>query len=153
MVAFAKERFAQVINDIKPLLPLHHTELALYQGDIAFDPDYAKYDTLDTMGVIKIYTVRADDGLIGYAIYVVMPHMHYRQNVWARCDLIWIKPEYRRAHIGKGLLAFVEAQLALEGVSVMHTTGKTAHPELLALLLSEGHEHTEFGCSKRLKGP
>ena len=152
MVTLAQERFRNVIDELKPLLAQHWRELALYQDVIEFDPDYAKYDTLDGMGVIKIYVARDEGAVVGYAVYVVMPHMHYKQDVWARCDIIWVSPEHRRQHTGVMLLRFVEERLRADGVSVMHTTGKVEHPALRALLEHEGHECVEFGHSKLLKG-
>lgn len=152
MVDFARERFQDVIEELKPLLARHWRELALYQDDIAFDPDYDKYAVLETTGILRMYIARSDDAVVGYAVYVAVPHLHYRNDVWAKCDILWVAPEHRRQHTGVLLLRFVEAQLRAEGVSVMHTSGKVEHPALRALLESEGHVCVEFGHSKLLKG-
>ena len=145
----ARESYAEVLDDIKLLLPEHKAELALYD-DIPLDPEYEVYETLDRLKQVSIYTVRVSKKLVGYAIYFVRKNPHYKGFVWATNDIVLIRKSHRRFGLGNALFSFIERDLREQGAHVIHTTAKTAHPELEMLLESRGHRHVEAGYSKRL---
>lgn len=150
-ITCATETYAQVIDEIKPLFNAHWCELALNQDAIELDPDYEYYELMDRADRMLVVTARDNDGpIVGYAVYFIDRHKHYRQHKWAVADIIWLHPDHRRGRVGDGLLAFVEQALKVRGVSVMHTTSKTAHPALARLLDHRGHEMIEVGHSLRL---
>jgi len=150
-VTFATESYEQVIEEIKPLNAQHWDEIALNKDFIGLDPDYEFYEAMDRLGRMVVATARDDDGpLIGYAIYFLGPHKHYREHLWAISDIYWIHPEHRRGRVGMNLFKFVEQALRTRKVSVMHTTSKTAHPAAARMLESLGHTMIEVGHSKRL---
>jgi GNAT superfamily N-acetyltransferase len=150
-VTFARERFHDVIDELKPLLERHWREIALYQDEVVFDPDYDRYADLDEKGVMHAFFARVDGNIVGYAVYFVMPHLHYRRDKWAVCDIVWIAPEHRRQATGAGLFSFVEESLRASGATAMHTNGKEDHPALGFLLEHLGHGRVQFGYSKLLK--
>jgi GNAT superfamily N-acetyltransferase len=99
------------------------------------------------MGLLRLYSVRKDGELIGYAIYTDQArHPHYPQR-WATSNLIYLKPEYRRGGIGFGLLEFIEDDLV---GYVMQTAVSESHPALGMLLSARGHAKVEAIYSKRL---
>lgn len=151
MTTFTKEPFVDVIEEMKPMFERHWQELARNQEMIKLDPDYERYLAVDKLGILRMFMAREDGKIIGYAVYFVSPHMHYRNDTWAVSDILWVSPEKRRGRVGIDLLRFVETSLREEGVSVMHTTGKEAHPALATVLDHLGHARIEFGFAKVLK--
>jgi GNAT superfamily N-acetyltransferase len=149
-VVWRRERYPEIIDDIKVLLPMHHKELALYQDDVPLEPDYTVYARLDASNAMCIVAGRLDGALVGYAIYVVKRHPHYTSKKWAASDIFWLAPEYRRFGAGKAMFEKVEEELKGMGVAVMHTTYKTEHPAAGYLLTSLGHAHIENGHSKKI---
>ncbi len=155
-LAIQTETYAQVIEDIKPLLEKHWREIAVYD-DIPLDPDYEFYRRAFDAGLAAIYTARLDGVLIGYAIYFIRPgkaadgHHHYVGTGWAVSDIILVVPEHRNTGVATSLFDLIEADLKARGVAVMHTTAKTAHPQLGFFLEGRGHAMVEQGYSKRLK--
>lgn len=147
---YARESYAEVINDILPLLPEHHAELALYKDTVALDPDLDFYRAASGAGALRIYTGRFDGKLIAYAIYLVRHHPHYKSHRWAVCDLVWVRPEHRNAGVGNGLYDMIERDLRRDGPIVIHTAAKKDHPELGFLLGMRGHALVEMGYSKLL---
>lgn len=148
---FARENYATVVEDIQRLLPLHHDEVALDKDAIPLDPDLPKYQVLDERGLIVIYTVRTEEcRLVGYAIYAVHLHLHYKTTKVAVSDLVFVEKEHRNFGAGSGLMAFVEDDLRAQGVVVMRTSTKAAHPQLAMLVQSRGHEVAEVIYTKRL---
>jgi GNAT superfamily N-acetyltransferase len=150
--AFARETYDQVIDEIKPLLVEHWRELALYQEDIPLDPDYEIYRAMDHKGALAIYTIRygAERRLVGYAIYFLRNHHHYRGAKWATSDIVLVAQSHRNLGAGNGLFDYVEQDLRNQNVNVIHTMTKLEHPELAFLLESRGHQKVEVNYSKRL---
>lgn len=147
---YARETYDEAVRDIAPLLREHHLELALYQEDVPLDPDFSFYEAADKAGLTRIYTARIGGRMVGYAIYVVRLHPHYRTHRWAICDIVFVHPDHRNLGVGNGLYDFIETDLRKGGPIVLHTTSKSGHPELGALLAMRGHALVELGYSKRL---
>ena len=166
-VTFQREKFAATIDEAKPLLVRHWAELARNRGSIAFNPDYEGYLRLETADILRVYTVRENRILIGYAVYLVSKHYHYKDHLWAASDMFWLDPAKRskrrpwwkralgigrKPGLGTQLFGFIESELHREGISVMHTTLKAAHPAAARMLRNLGHESIELGFAKLLRG-
>ena len=147
---YARETYAEAVGSIRPLLLEHWRELATY-GDVPLDPDFEAYRVLDAAGVLRIFTVRIASDLVGYAIYFVRSgHVHYRSTPWAVSDIVLVRREHRNLGVGNGLFEFIERSLAEEGVRVISTMAKLAHPELSLLLEARGHARNEVIHVRRL---
>ena len=139
-----------MIEEAKPLLEKHWREIAVHQ-DIPLDPEYSLYDTLGDSGLMVCYTIRDDSrSMVGYAVFFIRPHMHYRGHVWAINDIIWLHPDFRRLGVGRDFVRFIEADLRSRKVDVVHINGKVAHPALIVLLRSEGYVIVGTELEKRL---
>ena len=167
---FQKEMFAEVIEEIRPLLQQHWKEIALYQPAIHLDPDENVYRAIESAGGLRIYTARAARDLIGYAVFFVRTHPHYKTKLWATSDIFWIKPKTRRTYgwsrcwrtirhalrlasksgISDRLFEFAEADLRQEGAHVIHITTKVSHPAAGIFLRGRNYRHVEHGFSKIL---
>lgn len=154
--AFKREGYSDVVEEIKPLIEEHWAEIALYKEFVPLDVNYAIYEALQKAGILRIYTVRNDGFLIGYAIYFVQPHPHYQTTKIATADIYWLHPSHRNAGTGIGLFSFAESQLMAEispgQVMVMHTGSKVQHPQAHRVLEFLGHEVVEVHHSKILIG-
>jgi GNAT superfamily N-acetyltransferase len=148
-IQFAVETYAQVAEDIKPLIERQWRELALFE-DVPLDPDWGLYRTLSISGFLIIFTARDEGRLIGYALYFMRAHHHYKSTSWAQCDIIWIDPECRRRSIGTQLFDFVEATLRDRGVVVIQHETKSAHPELAHLLHARDYAPIATMFTKKL---
>ena len=146
---FAVESYAQLVDEIKPLLPEHWAELAVHK-DIPLDPDFGFYERAAATGSLIFMTVREAGALIGYAIWVVKPHPHYRKHIWALNDIVWLHPEHRGMSLGKNLVKFWETELRARNVAVIHVDTKLVAPQLLYLLQNTGYETTGVAVEKRL---
>jgi GNAT superfamily N-acetyltransferase len=149
-IAFRTERYADVIGDIKPLLVRHWEEIARNKDTVKLDPDYTLYATLDERGQLLICTARDGDRLVGYAIYFTFFQIHYRKTRWAESDIFWIDPELRLPTVALRLFKFCETELRAQGVKVLHTRAKNAHPAAGRLLEHLGHTPIETVYAKVL---
>lgn len=173
-ITVQRETYDSVIGEIKPLLERHWQEVARNKELIPLDPRYEAYRHADISGSLRIYTVRAEGILIGYAVYFIHTHFHYQQNLWALSDIYWVDPYFRRSRniplwalyvpvirwffrgrnrprVGEMLFKFAEKCLTNDGVTVMHTTSKCANPAAKYVLEKLGHSLIEFGHAKVLK--
>jgi GNAT superfamily N-acetyltransferase len=147
---FAREPLTDaLLAELKPLLERHWHEIAVHQ-DIPLDPDYDRYFRMAAHGALFPFVVRVDGRIVGYAPFIVTPHLHYRTSKWAQNDIIWVAPEYRRGGLGSSLVSFVITYLKRQGVVVINIDAKTAHPELSAMLDAMNFSRIEIGHQLRI---
>ena len=105
MIEYRTEQFTdELIAEVKPLIELHYQELTLHKEVVKLDPDWDRYKQLSIMGMTAIITVRDDEKLIGYSLFFVAPHMHYKNNIMANNDVLFLHPAYRQGRVGLKLL-------------------------------------------------
>lgn len=136
--------------EILPLCARHKDEIAHYQ-DIDLNVDVEKYEQLERMGVVKLYTVRSlpDWQLIGYEVVMVSPNLHYRDSVQAKVDVLYIAPEFRRGRLGMKLIDYVDSMLRDQGVAVTYQHVKHSH-DFGPLLKRLNYESIETIWGRRL---
>ena len=148
-ITFARETYGSIIEDLIPILKEHWEEIAVYK-DVPLDPEYDIYITLEAQNILAVYTIRQDAKLIGYSVYFIRRHGHYRGSLWAFNDIIFIRKAFRNAGTGSAFLGYIESDLRQQGVQVVSHSAKIEHPELARLLESRGHEKVETVYWKRL---
>jgi GNAT superfamily N-acetyltransferase len=121
-VTYQTEDPAEFIEALKGVLPEHYDELCVTK-DFPLMPDYEAYGRLHVAGMLRCITVREDNELIGYALFIVHPHLHYKSCITAFEDIYFLKKEHRKGRVGIRLFQFVEDVLKKEGVHriIMHT--------------------------------
>jgi len=51
------------------------------------------------------------DKLLGFVIYIVYNHLHYKDTMIATCDTLCVDPEFRGHGIATGMMKFAEPKL------------------------------------------
>jgi GNAT superfamily N-acetyltransferase len=112
----------QFIEELRELFPLHYEELCVTK-DFSLAPDYIAYKKLADAGMLRCITVRADEEIIGYAIFIIQPHLHYMTCKTAFEDIYYIRPDFRKGRVGIRLFKYAEEVLKGLGVNriIMHT--------------------------------
>jgi hypothetical protein len=114
---FARESMGSVWHEIQPLLREHWEEVAFYP-DIPLAPDEERYRQMDAAGILRVYTVRREGVLHGYAVFFVLPSLHYSTQRQATCDVVYLVPEVRGG-AGYRFIAWCDEQLRGEGVDLV----------------------------------
>jgi len=105
MIEYRIEPFTdEIIVELQYLIELHYAELTLHKEVVKLDPDWDKYKHLAKLGMIAFITARDDGKLIGYSLFFVSPHIHYKNNIMANNDVIFLHPAYRQGRTGIKLL-------------------------------------------------
>jgi len=144
---YQEESYAQVVDEIQPLIKSHWKEIASCKDKIKLNPNFNMYKTMNELGILRIFTVRDFGKLVGYFIVMCQPHLHYSDHVYAMNDIIYIDPEYRGSTIAFKLLRSVEKRLKKDGVSVLMINMKVYAP-FDRLLEKLNFENTERVYSK-----
>ena len=118
MIKFGVEKYHQVCEDIKELIKLHYEEIAVNKDVIPLDPDWDRYKYLDDNGLIMIITARDESKLVGYSIFFITSHLHYKSTVYANNDLLYLHPEYRKGSLGIKLISYIPCSTVTFEVSV-----------------------------------
>jgi hypothetical protein len=143
MITFAVEPLADFLLQSKPLFEAHYQEIAWRKEKIALEPDYAQYQVLADARRLIVVTARTPDAvLIGYALWFVMPHLHYKSTMFAYNDILYIAPEYRKSGAGRDLLRFSEVTVLGFDVKVLTLHIKNCL-DWSPLAASEGYEAVE----------
>ena len=124
-IVFAVENFAEVYAEAGPLLEKHWNEIAKNKSLLQLNPDKDAYTRASDK--LLLLTARADRTLIGYFLWVLIWHPHYKNVLVAEEDLHFLLPEYRRGLTGYKLIK--EACLAAisRGAELLVTREKIGH--------------------------
>jgi GNAT superfamily N-acetyltransferase len=117
--SFARERAADVMDEIKPLLTRHWTEIAHYP-DIPLHVNYEQFLHADRNGGLRIFTIRSAGGLIGYAVFFVALNPKYMSSLQAHQYVLYLAPEHRRGRIGMRFIDWCDTQLKADGIQVVY---------------------------------
>lgn len=115
VVTFQREAMATAYPDAAPLMQAHWEEVGRDRDLLVLNPDVEKMVSLEAAGMWHVWTARADGDLVGYAAWIVAPHLHYRDAVTAFCDVIYMSPGSRRHALS--FIRHVEADLQTLGAA------------------------------------
>lgn len=147
MFSFQQEPANQALFDeVMPLLQMHYEEIAHFK-DIKLNPDFSKYQALANAGTLRVFTARKDGELVGYAVFFIVPNIHYRDSVQANQDILFINKKHRG--FGRQFIKWCDEQLKSQGVEVVYHHIKAAH-NFGALLEAMGYELVDLIFAKRL---
>lgn len=140
-VRYIVEDPATFIEELQYIIPAHYDELCVTK-DFPLAPDYEAYGRMYNAGMLKCITARDDEGLIGYAIFIVQPHLHYKTCKTAFEDIYFLRKEHRLGRTGIRLFQFAEEALRADGVDriIMHTKIHLDNSRLFEYL---GYKHTD----------
>ena len=100
MITFQQESPSPFADEAVELFKNHYEEVAERQDVIELDPNIEKYNQLYKAKTLEIHTARDNGKLIGYSLWVVVNHLHYKKSITASSDVLYISPEYRKGMLG-----------------------------------------------------
>lgn len=123
-ILYQSERLQDIWDEIFPILKDHYKEIAHYQ-DIKLEPNVREYFILEDLRIIKVFTAREENELIGYNIFFIRHNMHYKSSLQALNDVIYIKKDKRG--FGKEFIKWCDEELKKLGVQVVFHHIKNEH--------------------------
>ena len=148
-INYSREYLSNVLAAAYPILEKQKNELAPYD-DLTLKPDISGYITLEENGGLRIYTVRIDDKLVGYSVFILCHNMHYKYLKQAVNDIFYIDKQARGDGLGRMLIQYSEDQLKQEDINIIIYHVKEANPYLGEIAEAEGYPKLESIYQKRL---
>lgn len=142
MITLQVETVDECLVDIQPLIEDHWQEIGIHKDKMKLNPDYNAYYSLEKLGMLHIVTARESDELVGYFISIVQPHIHYKSNIQAMNDILFVDKRFRGRSLGIKLFLFAEKELKKIGVSFISIHSKTQQ-DLKPLVERLGYTHSE----------
>lgn len=116
IVSLQTESYDAYLPDVLPLYARHWEEVCWRRDKFSLSPDHARYRALEASGALRIYTAREEGIIVGYALFVIAQHLHYKEVKVANNDIFFVAPERRGAWLGVKLLKYARDALKAEGV-------------------------------------
>jgi L-amino acid N-acyltransferase YncA len=147
MITYQVEKWNDVVDEMKPLWPLHWEEVAVDKDEIKLNPDYASYENYDRNGALHIVVMRESGRVCGYHVSIVRPHLHYMESLSAFVDVYYIEKQYRGQKAGLKLFQEAERTLKARGVQKIFS-GTKKHLDFSKLFEGLGYTATETQFTK-----
>jgi hypothetical protein len=112
MITFNVEDGNTVPEIVEHLAEDNYQESGLLQEVLKLDVNIELYISNPA---VKVFTVREDEALIGYAVFFVSTHPHFTTTKFAFNDVIYVKPEHRGQ--SKKFLQFCEEGLDVDVIN------------------------------------
>ncbi len=120
----------------------HWMEVANNKQAIKLSPDEEKFKALQRAGAL-FNTIAYEDGkMVGYVILFITPHIHYKEDLFAYVDVIFLAPEYRKSKVGLALIHKAEELAKENGASIIshHCKPNTPLEKIMGRLGYKVHE-------------
>lgn len=121
MITIDRENCARFMPDMGPLLERHWREVALYQKEVALAPDLDRYRYLEKIGKLVVLAARDEGRLVGYSVFLLNNHLHYKTCLVASNDVIFLEKEHRSSS-SVGIRLVKESERVLVGLRVNRLT-------------------------------
>ena len=149
MITIQTEKLKDILEELKPLLPIHWKEIALDPEEVPLDPDYDQYLFMEEKGMLHVCTAREDGGLIGYYLSFIVFHPHYKTTLHSKLDIYYVHPAHRKAGAGFKLFKHYEAEMKRLGVKKI-ISGCKLHMDHGPLFEALGYKEIERTYSKTI---
>ena len=147
---FAVEGFDVAYKDAGPLLQAHYEEIAQARDIIKLDPDLNHYRAQERAKKLEVHTARFDGELVGYSVWLIGPHLHYKESLTAKSDVLFVDKRFRAGMLGVKFIKYTTEQIALRGVQRILMNTKKLH-DFGMLLERQGFEPLETIYSKVIR--
>jgi hypothetical protein len=135
MITFTVEDFDTIPEIVANLAEDNYEESGLLQGKLELNVNEAAYGHNYT----QVFAMREDGVLVGYAVFLVIDHPHFKGTTFAMNDVVYIKPEHRKE--SRLFFEYIDKHLS-PMVNVINYSMNYANPHI-EFMKSLGYEPTE----------
>ncbi|HLZ65516.1 MAG TPA: hypothetical protein VKQ29_04760 [Aliidongia sp.] len=90
---FATENISQILDELVQFRADHPDITPVSKNDALLDLDRDTYELVNGLGNVSCTTARIDGRLVGCAIFMVFPMLHYKDKLLAECVLSFMAEE------------------------------------------------------------
>jgi len=100
MITFQHEKLDGFVQEAKELFQKHYEEIAERTDVIELDPDLERYALMERNNRLEVHTIRDNGVLVGYSLWFIAYHIHYKNSLTASSDILYIAPNHRKGMLG-----------------------------------------------------
>ena len=150
MITFQQEFLSQINKkEAEEFLKIDWDEMATKARGEVFEINWQGYEALEQLGMLKVFSAKDGNKLIGYFSVVVTKSMTSKDTTNAVSDAFYLHPNYRKGMTGVKLFKFVEKYLKEDGCDNFVVTS-TEHYPLDKFLTRLGFDKAETLYHKEL---
>ena len=149
-VTFMVEPFKEAFGEADALMAKHWEEIARNKHLLVLNPDVERYEIMEKKGDLLLVTARSAGALVGYFLWVLGTHSHYKDVLVAEEDLHYLTPECRLGLIGYNFMKFSRQAALDRGAKLLVVREKLGH-EHPALMKRLGYMPTEIAYTYSAK--
>jgi hypothetical protein len=140
---------AEMRRESVGLLVEHYEELCQSQDVFKLAPDWAKYTFMESTGVLLALGLWHEEDLVGYVVFFISRHPHYRNQLTASNDVLFLAKAHRNGFAGIRLIK--EAERRLTAMGVVKVFWRVKFETLLGPILERmGYAKEEYTVAKTL---
>jgi len=150
MVEFARES-CSIMREIIPLATAHAKEMDYCVFDHApLDLNETAYWAIENAGSLRVFTVRQDNQLVGYAVFIIAMALEHKTVKQAHEAGFYLAPEVRLGRTAVRFLSYCDSEMAEEQVAMVLYHSPVAHPKFGAILARRGYVKVDEVYARRL---
>ena len=105
MIEIKEVKTTEVMRKMQELYQQHWEEVANYKDQVPLDVDFDLLSRLDEAGKLIGVTAEEDGVAIGYALFIMAPHPHYKSLKTAANDVLFLQKNKRDTGTGLKLIS------------------------------------------------
>jgi len=141
---------AEIQEPIEELLQQHYEELTLNKNVMKLAPDWDQYQAHLDRGELFVMAAYFGSRLVGYSVFFLYRNIHYKNNIMAKNDVLFLSRPYRRGRMGINLIKRSEDALRELDVSKVIWHIK-CHSDFRPILHRMGYADEDIMVGKVLK--
>lgn len=107
------------MTELDELLHDYFERTNAQEGQPKLDMNWRAIQELERNDKLCIFCARIEDKLVGFAMYVLMKHLHHASTLWALCDILAVNPDERGKGIASAIVKHAENKFRYSGVDMM----------------------------------
>jgi hypothetical protein len=111
-ISFQEETIREVWPELNSLTKEHYKEVSLLADQIELDVDIDYYLQLEELGMVRVFTVRENNSLVGYASFFIVGSPRYKGKKVAQNDGIFIQERIRQGFLGIKFIKAITKELS-----------------------------------------
>ncbi|HLE79702.1 MAG TPA: hypothetical protein VJA25_00235 [Dehalococcoidia bacterium] len=150
-IVFARETLSQqLLEELAPIFLKHQEEIGEKQK-ARLEPNTEYYLRAEQLGMLRIFTARSGDSLVGYSVVMAMKSPH-SGDFEAQQELLFIDKDHRKGSVGTNFIKFADKSLFDENVAAI-IRASTPHRDFSDVLRRIGYDESCTLFTRRISCP
>ena len=127
-------------------------EMVDWPVELGVDIDF--YREVERLGKLRLFSAWDGEKIVGYAIFFINKHRHFKNQTWAIVDDFWLDAEYRIGRTALRFFEYMEKELMLSApnITAIMLGSRVGHPAAARLFAHMGYAPLDMSHIKFVEG-